>query len=379
MGGRIIPERITKLSKCEIFVFGSNLQGQHYGGAARMAYENFGAEWGVGAGRTGQSYAIPTMHGGINDIKPYVDEFTEYVKAHPDNRFLVTRIGCGIAGFNDEDIAPLFKEAFKLPNVNVSEEWIIILTADEFTDAVLFGILPDEVSVPVPKAISEDDLISLSKKYRYIIGAHVKAPLQKIKVRYIIDNNIFGYATFGEFILTDEGEMYVFSKNQVFANGHDQDMVESFFGDECEGRGFLHRVLFAGVETPFVDCNGDKIYTGDVIDVNDGEFVLALSTLGSNHQEGTYKKQYAFVLDNHSLFPEECKKMRRVGTVFYQLDKNDSLTVNARCRIFQGCHPGGLPLEDKLIMAKFTPNFDKEQWKYQGHELLGIKEYNWRK
>lgn len=77
MTGRIIPERITELSMCEVFVFGSNLKGQHHGGAARMAYDRFGAEWGVGVDPTGKCYAIPTMHGGIEDIKPYVDDFVE--------------------------------------------------------------------------------------------------------------------------------------------------------------------------------------------------------------------------------------------------------------------------------------------------------------
>ena len=96
---RITPENVTKLSKCEIFVFGSNLAGEHAGGAARLAYEKFGAEWGVGSGPTGRCYAIPTMQGGLESIRPYAEEFIEYAKKHPDNRFLLTRVGCGIAGF----------------------------------------------------------------------------------------------------------------------------------------------------------------------------------------------------------------------------------------------------------------------------------------
>ncbi len=127
---RIASDHIQELSMCEIFVFGSNLAGQHYGGAARIAYEKFGAEWGVGTGRTGQTYAIPTMHGGIDDIKPYVDEFIEYARNHPNNRFLLTRIGCGIAGFNDSQIAPLFSKAMKLSNVNFPKKWYTILTSD---------------------------------------------------------------------------------------------------------------------------------------------------------------------------------------------------------------------------------------------------------
>lgn len=121
---RIIKENITTLSANEIFVFGSNLQGQHGGGAARQAYREFGAQWGVGVGPTGQCYAIPTMHGGPEAIQPYVDEFIEYAFRNPLKRFLVTRIGCGIAGFTDEEMAPMFVRALRLPNVLLPVEWI---------------------------------------------------------------------------------------------------------------------------------------------------------------------------------------------------------------------------------------------------------------
>ena len=117
MKTQFTPDFITELKENEIFVFGSNLQGMHGGGAARIAYEKFGAIWGQGVGLQGQSYGIPTMHGGVEDIKPYVDEFIEFAKSHPELTFLVTRIGCGIAGFRDEEIAPLFKECIEIDNV----------------------------------------------------------------------------------------------------------------------------------------------------------------------------------------------------------------------------------------------------------------------
>lgn len=113
----IVSGRIDSLEKDEIFVFGSNLEGKHLGGAAKAAHNRFGAQWGVGVGLTGKSYAIPTMQGGIETIKPYVDQFIEYAKEHQEKKFLVTRIGCGIAGFKDEEIAPLFKKATSLKNV----------------------------------------------------------------------------------------------------------------------------------------------------------------------------------------------------------------------------------------------------------------------
>ena len=123
MATRITPDFITHLEPNEIFVFGSNLAGFHGGGAARIANEQFGAEWGVGVGRTGQCYAIPTMQGGVETIRPYVDEFIVYAKQHPELVFLVTRIGCGIAGFTDEQIAPLFAEARDMKNVALPEGW----------------------------------------------------------------------------------------------------------------------------------------------------------------------------------------------------------------------------------------------------------------
>ena len=117
MKTRFTPDFITELKDNEIFVFGSNLEGMHGGGAARLAYDKFGAIWGQGVGLQGQSYGIPTMHGGVDAIKPYVDEFIEFAKSHPELTFLVTRIGCGIAGFRDEEIAPLFKECIEIDNV----------------------------------------------------------------------------------------------------------------------------------------------------------------------------------------------------------------------------------------------------------------------
>jgi len=120
---RITPDYITRLEPNEIFVFGSNLAGFHGGGAARIAYEHFGAEWGVGVGPTGKCYAIPTMQGGVDTIRPYVNEFIRYAEQHPELTFLVTRIGCGIAGFTDEQIAPLFASAHSLPNVTLPEGW----------------------------------------------------------------------------------------------------------------------------------------------------------------------------------------------------------------------------------------------------------------
>ena len=121
------PENITSLGEDEIFVFGSNLAGHHAGGAARTAKRYFGAVEGQGVGLQGQSYAIPTMQGGVDTIRPYVDEFIELAREWDQTTFYVTRIGCDIAGFKDEEIAPLFAEALKLYNVRLPESFVKII------------------------------------------------------------------------------------------------------------------------------------------------------------------------------------------------------------------------------------------------------------
>lgn len=133
-GGREIPaERITRdhissLKPGEVFVFGSNLAGMHGAGAARTAYQKFGAVMGNGDGPQGQSYAIPTMQGGVETIAPYVDKFIAYARQHPEQTFLVTPIGCGIAGFDPSDIAPLFAAAKDVQNIHLPESfWRIIV------------------------------------------------------------------------------------------------------------------------------------------------------------------------------------------------------------------------------------------------------------
>lgn len=126
---RFTPDNIKELAPDEIFVFGSNLAGHHGGGAARVALDRFGAQWGQGEGIQGQSYAIPTMQGGVETIKPYVDRFLDLAYEWDQNTFLVTRIGCGIAGFTPEQIAPLFDRALDMYNVMLPRDFYDILIA----------------------------------------------------------------------------------------------------------------------------------------------------------------------------------------------------------------------------------------------------------
>lgn len=121
------PEFITELRPNEIFVFGSNIHGMHGGGAAAVAFCNFGAEWGVGEGMTGQCYALPTMEGGVDYIAGKVQNFIACAKAHPELKFYVTKIACGIAGFAIEEIGPLFADAISMENVILPQEFVMMI------------------------------------------------------------------------------------------------------------------------------------------------------------------------------------------------------------------------------------------------------------
>ena len=127
---RITPHHIAQLKPNEVFVFGSNAQGMHYGGAAAFAVAHFGAVMGNGEGMQGQTYAIPTMEG-LDNLRPAVERFIEFAKAHTEQIFLVTPIGCGIAGYKPEDIAPMFAEALPLANVYLPQSFIKVLTANK--------------------------------------------------------------------------------------------------------------------------------------------------------------------------------------------------------------------------------------------------------
>lgn len=122
------PDYISSLQPNEIFVFGSNLSGMHFGGAAFVALRQFGAKLGRGVGLYGQSYALPTMQGGVDTIQPYVDDFILFAKEHPELTFYVTRIGCGIAGFTPDEIAPLFAQAIDVPNILLPEDFVQVIS-----------------------------------------------------------------------------------------------------------------------------------------------------------------------------------------------------------------------------------------------------------
>lgn len=134
---KFTPENIEGLKENEIFVFGSNTQGQHHGGAARVAFEKFGAEWGVGRGLTGKSYAIPTLDDNRNKVSrnELLNSFADFIKFASYNKdltFYLTKVGCGIAGWNIEEVKELFHNA------------ILFMKQDEGIDSPNNLIIPRE-------------------------------------------------------------------------------------------------------------------------------------------------------------------------------------------------------------------------------------------
>lgn len=133
MKNRITSHNITNLEPNQIFVFGSNLSGRHGKGAAKTAMK-WGAKYAIGNGLQGRTYGIPTKGANvkyslsISKIEKFITEFIEFAKNNQNLTFLVTEIGCGLAGFNPEEIAILFKSAIDIENIHLPLSfWKILL------------------------------------------------------------------------------------------------------------------------------------------------------------------------------------------------------------------------------------------------------------
>lgn len=203
-----LTRKVTELSQCEVFVFASDFQGNHTRSAARYACKNFGAVQGT-LGPQGKCYAIPVDMANPDAMKPYVNEFITYVKDHPANRFLITRMGNERAAFDsegfstnekDELMGELFKELEFTPNAVLPIEWQLMMAMPDS---------PVSHKEKIDFAVDEEYLKKLCKKYRYEIGAGVKWNLPEITICYISGKEC-GNAQFGDFFFYKD-ELYVFT------------------------------------------------------------------------------------------------------------------------------------------------------------------------
>lgn len=198
---RYTPERVTSLEANEIFVFGSTKGGAHRGGAAKLAVEKFGAVMGQGEGLQGQSYAIPSMLKTVEGIRPHVTKFLQFAAANPQWKFYVTKIGCGRAGFKEEEIAPLFADAVNMPNIWLPQSFLTILGVQE----EIFAPAPTPEPAPAPTqevvqvnmpAENPDESEFIETTVPQLDGPKIvgKIDLSKFpscRKCYIIDTNVF--------------------------------------------------------------------------------------------------------------------------------------------------------------------------------------------
>ena len=359
----LAPDKISELSSCEIFVFGSNPIGLHDGGAARIACEKFGAEQGVGEGPTGRCYAIPTMGLSLRKIHAHIKRFTDYVMEHPMNRFLLTRIGCGYAGFSDSQMAPLFREAARLANVAVPRAWV----------PYLWPMRPDNEAERLKeiagRAISTETLMELTRTFCYAIGAGLANRVPRIRIRFCADDGRFGYADLSDcFFLPQTGDLYVWRQDPAWEPFHEQRVVESVFGDECRGRGYARRVIFAGVETPYRDSHYHDIHTGDVFTISRGEAKITLAL-------SVDESAYCFLLGDERIALADCAarglKLDCAGTVFYRLNPGEMpVSVEQRAMAFNNPADSNQEHARKMLLARYTPRFEQAKWYCHAHDLF---------
>lgn len=225
---------------------------------------------------------------------------------------------------------------------------------------------------------NEDALIGLCREYADKIGWGEKTGLPKIRIRYVLDDKKFSYADFGDYFFWADNGLYVWHKEDRYAESHNPDAVEDFFGVECEGRGYTSRHIFAGIDTGFYDDEGKRMFTGDIIrvaDSNGGEFGK-LCLASAPWENGCY----CFPLDNHCLSLEMCRErgyhLKRIGTVFYRLDNSEvPEPVWDKALAFNYNRWSEEESEQHLTMAQYTPCYDQEVWKYLCYKILGIEPF----
>ena len=237
------------------------------------------------------------------------------------------------------------------------------------------------MSIEIPKVITVEVLQELCDYYKDEIRLDfldlVPGVLPDIKIRYVDEKKNFCYTYFGNFFFYSK-ELYVFEEDERYKDQHNEGVVWGKFLDKCEGRGYAHKVIFAGVQTPYKDVRGDYIYTGDAV---------MADRLGLNKENINgvrpldFLDDYGFMLDNHSLLLRDCKKLVRVGTVLYNLSWDDMDTLHYledRSREMHPLYGGGPTGKENLRHVRFTPNFFTEEWHYYAMEILRGEDFEWR-
>lgn len=232
-------------------------------------------------------------------------------------------------------------------------------------------------------AITSDLLTLLCENYHEAIckGERLSC-MPRIRIRYVEDRDKFGYAEFGDFFFFAD-DLYVWRDEEQFADDHSKDVVDNFFEEKCTRTGYAVRFLYAGADTNYVDSNGEHIFVGDVIEIKNGDAVMEFALSHFSYLDTFHDPHYRFMLDNHSLNLEDCvgktdMKLTRIGTVYFQLDMNMTIyDLDEHHQQFNGWRDTDEEHKKKVLMARFTPNFDQEEWKYDALDTLGV-EFNWR-
>ena len=193
------PENVESLKDGQVFVFGSNLIGYHSGGASLVAMQRFGAVWGQAEGPQGNCYAIPVdIRGEAVDnvsmyMKRHIDKFLAYAKAHKDQFFVIIKVGCGNAGFDEEFMAPFFKEALKMENVSLPKSFVDILKkskTDKKTDSIqrVFNLIILDESGSM-SSIEKQAVSGLNETFQTIRNAQKEHQEQQHFISFVTFNS----------------------------------------------------------------------------------------------------------------------------------------------------------------------------------------------
>lgn len=194
---KFTPDLVESLEPGQVFVFGSNLIGCHSGGASMMAMNNFGAVWGQAEGPQGQCYAIPVdIRGEAVDnvssyMKRHIDKFLDYAKEHKELFFLVPRIGCGAAGFDDEFMAPFFRDALYINNVSLPKSFVDILKRKEMGESIqkVYNLIILDESGSM-QSIEKQAVSGLNETFQTIRNAQKEHQEQQHYITFVTFNSV---------------------------------------------------------------------------------------------------------------------------------------------------------------------------------------------